>query len=518
MSSQEYASGVSSSSQAMRASKYKQTRATDAGTMRERRATQQSDLRKRQQSEILAKRRRDLLADESPTVQEYLNQLPQIAAGILSDDPELQLDCTIKIRRLLSKERSPPIDRVVQINNGILIPRLVSFLNTENGNTLLQFEAAWALTNIVSGDSVYTSLVVAADAVPYFVALLYSQDDNVKEQAVWALGNIAGDKPAFRDVVLHNGVMTPLVTIIRSSSKMAMVRNATWTLSNLCRGKTPPPNMQIISPALSVIPILLYVKDEEILTDTCWALSYLTDADSLQIQTIVDTGITPRLTELLLHHNINVVTPAVRTVGNIVTADDRLTQVVVNHGVLAKLGTLLHGLRDNIKKEACWTISNITAGSADQIQAVINANLIPPLLVQLQTGEPKTRKEAAWAIANACAGGLQQQVLFIVDAGAVLPLCAQLVSTDLKLVHMILQALDRVFFFCPETLDLVESQNVHHVIESLQNSPAPNVAQKAAELIRNHVSDESYEALAPAQTQSAYQFGGIAPSNGGFKF
>tara|TARA_R110002050_G_scaffold103246_1_gene212249 strand:+ start:660 stop:896 length:237 start_codon:yes stop_codon:yes gene_type:complete len=51
----------------------------------------------------------------------------------------------------------------------------------------------------------FSQLVVSQDAIPRFVALLNSPNEQLREQAAWALGNIAGDSPSFRDRVLQAG-------------------------------------------------------------------------------------------------------------------------------------------------------------------------------------------------------------------------------------------------------------------------------------------------------------------------
>lgn len=87
--------------------------------------------------------------------------------------------------------------------------------------------------------------------------------EDVREQAIWALGNIAGDSAECRDLVLSLGALKPLLYLMANSQKDSVLRNATWTISNLCRGK-PKPYFDDIRPAIPYLAKLIEHPDSEV--------------------------------------------------------------------------------------------------------------------------------------------------------------------------------------------------------------------------------------------------------------
>lgn len=463
------------------------------------------------------------MMDEAPTqgvgvrasmAASKLEQLPAMVQGVMGNDPAVQTECTTQFRRLLSIEKNPPIQQVIDAG---VVPRFVEFLQRED-NPALQFESAWALTNIASGTSDHTKVVIEVGAVPIFVRLLSSPNDDVREQAVWALGNIAGDSPPCRDLVLQAGAMQPLLAQLHSNGKLSMLRNATWTLSNFCRGK-PQPDFEMVRTSLPTLGQLIFSPDEEVLTDACWALSYLSDGPNDKIQAVIEAGVCRRLVELLLNPSPAVQTPALRTVGNIVTGNDLQTQFVINNNALPCLLALLSSPKKGIRKEACWTISNITAGNKEQIQAVIENNIIPPLIQLLTTAEFDIRKEAAWAISNATSGGSPQQIKFLVQQGCIRPLCDLLTVSDPKIVTIALEGLENILKVGDEEARAMGNSNQMAIfvseaeglnkIEDLQQHSNNDIYEKCVKILETYfgVEDEEEEMTDIAPQANANQFG-----------
>jgi hypothetical protein len=307
--------------------------------------------------------------------------------------------------------------------------------------------------------------------------------------------------------------------VFRNDAKISMIRNATWSLSNLCRGK-PQPKFEQISSVLPMLSKLIMMDDVEIITDATWALSYISDdtgSTNVKIQAVIDSGVLPRLVQCLNHHQTSVQVPALRCIGNIVTGDDAQTSAALACNPLPFILGLMSHRKKGIKKEACWTVSNITAGNGDQIQKVIDANLIPPLVTILREESFDIQKEAAWAISNATSGGNTGQIRFLAENGVIPALCGLFSCTDPKIIMVALEGVENILRAGKRESSKSSSLNPYNDaveecggldgLETLQRHDNEEIYDRAVRVLREHFeSEEADECSAPTVDLSRSQF------------
>lgn len=496
---------------------------SDLEVGRRRREETSTQLRKAKREEQLMKRRQapqpaPVASAQSEAEEKTIytkHDIPQLMAVFTSSpvrpDSEL-LKAVQGFRRMLSVETNPPVHDVLAA--GVL--KYLAGLLSRNDNPTMVFEAAWALTNIASTDRT-ADVAGFPGVVTNLVRLLMHGQAQIREQAAWCLGNIAGDSGDLRDLVLRKGALDGLVANLNDPSSMSLLSNTAWAVSNLCRGKPSPP-VELIQPAISPLASLLR-RDvtAEVVVDAVWALSYLADGENDRIQTIMNTDpdIARALVEKLGDSSLPLLTPTVRTLGNFVTGTDEQTQAVVDAGVINHMLHLLSHSNKNIRKESCWLLSNVAAGSKEQLEAVLKATGLVERIIEIARSDRwEVRKEALWVVSNMLTTGDEFHIKSLVQRDGFAVLTESLDNVqDSKMLLVALEGIE-VVLKLGERLNLNytvifdEYNGITHV-EELQNHENEKVYEKAVELLEAYfgVEDEEDENIAPTMDDGMFSFG-----------
>jgi importin subunit alpha-6/7 len=283
--------------------------------------------------------------------------------------------------------------------------------------------------------------------------------------------------------------------------KVALLRNIAWSTSNLCRGRPSPP----IARTQALIPYLvrlIHISDPEVITDACWALSYISDGPTVNIDAVLNAGALDRVLELLRNEsNPTILTPALRVVGNVCTGSDTQTQMVIDGGGPGVFYRLLDSSRKALQKETCWAISNITAGTSQQIQSIIDANVVPKLFEKLKHDAFDVQKEAAWAIANITSGGSSAQLGYLVSLGCVGAFAGFLQSFAgvEQITRVALDMMSNILAWAQREnrlVELTQEFREYDVLDALANiaeTGSTDLSNRAVRLLENYFPDDEEE-------------------------
>lgn len=495
------------------------------GSERETRAVSVVEIRNQKRNEMLQKRRTMSISNE---VSSY--SISEIAEKVNSNDVERIIEGVVEFRRLLSASKSPPVDTIVSSGLSPVFVRLIDINNPLFGQIpqekteKILHEAAWVITNIAAGSTNNTMSLVDAGVIPHIIRMITSGSPSLQDQAVWAIGNITGDCEKARDMALKEGLMDKMIVLIRSTigkidTDLLFLKNQAWALSNMCRGRNPPPPMDHIRKAIPLILELLQIEETEILGDTYWALSYITDAGATAAEMVIQTGVIEQtIRRLALYQpsamldstsmvkkTESVLSPIIRTVGNITTYDDCHMDYILQLNVLPILKNVysvsFEGRKSSkIKKEICWVISNIMAGAPAHIDAAIKEGFLEILIHAINHGEQGVKIEATWAICNGSVhiADHPDQIREIAKVGAIQAFSKSfsVIKNDPKLLCTVLDCVKNLLAYGElESIGgsnhiaiEIEDFGLLDYIEELQQTNHMKIASKAESIITRYFS------------------------------
>jgi len=98
----------------------------------------------------------------------------------------------------------------------------------------------------------------------------------------------------FRDMILEQEGAKILVKILNATSSFETKKQGSWVLSNLCKGRPLPEYSKVKEIVPLFCSFLQNENDNEILVDSAWGLSYLSE-HSNNNQGVIPMGIIPTM-------------------------------------------------------------------------------------------------------------------------------------------------------------------------------------------------------------------------------
>lgn len=236
------------------------------------------------------------------------------------------------------------------------------------------------------------------------------------------------------------------------------------------------------------------------MVEVCWMLTYFS-VTSENVDYLFSCGLNITLVvELLARYlelpdNVQIVTPILRTLGNICSGPDEHGTNAIRNGILIKvMPSLLSSTSHHIRKESLWVLSNLTAGSQETLSAVLDAGLLPGV-VNMLDGTFDIRKESAIVLCN-IAYKRKEHMRKILDFGGLEKFLQLLKSQDNELTYLSLQFFEMMFRTFPESQERFEKAEGIAYLEALQYNRNGDICQYVNDLMVEYFEREDEIQLA----------------------
>ncbi|KAL7558440.1 hypothetical protein ACA910_015779 [Epithemia clementina (nom. ined.)] len=358
-----------------------------------------------------------------------------------------------QIRMLLTSD-IPGICPYQQVLSSGCLPFLLKALRCSD-LPKLQFESAWALTNITASPDKHVVAQVA-----YFPDLiselsrfsLEGRTPKLRLQCAWCLGNLAEDEPRYRDIILSiECTKLGFVHNMNKPETEALLAYFVWALRNIVKNSATRDVMD----TKCFVPVVLRklkastIESEQLRVDLCFCLCHLAECDvvdhNARAQVLLDFNGLPILMEVLRqelepkHPCPNVLVPLTRCLGMFAAGSAEQTDALVEAGFLGFVPALMKLQSPALLKETLWALSNIAGGTPDQIALLVeNTRILKDVVDASQHDNWLARREGLWTLCNLLSSGNTNVPRKLLGVGIVFPFCASIEIPEADLLCSIL--------------------------------------------------------------------------------
>jgi len=369
-----------------------------------------------------------------------------------------------------------------------IVPDLLNFLHEDFiEQSKVQNQAAWLLANLTAGTSEDVAFLVECNCIQIFSKTLKLKCDEVHENTMWALANIAGEEDfSYRDAVLAEGVLQDIVrNLCRPPKRALYTRTAVWLLSILVRGPDYP-QFENVSNSLTILAQLIHKDDYMTLEYVLKSLQSLTESrDETTLNEISTYGFIPRIMKFVNNEDESISSKALHIVGNFALGSPEVTKQLVEHNIFHMLPNIIDSRNKSFRHEGCYILGNILTDKFKEHNMLIVHKIMPIIIQRLEDDVEGIRAEAANCISSFVFNCSLDEVQLLVSQGVIESLLPNLLKTsNSKLLTLTLKALFRILAHGEELVKTIGDNpytsrimqsNAGQLLEDLQKHQDPEI-------------------------------------------
>ena len=122
-----------------------------------------------------------------------------------------------------------------------MIPAIISLMDyKKHNNEKITIEATWIIGNTASSDLKFVQYIVDQGAIVRAISLLDHPNEDIKDNAVFILSNIAGESSEYRDILIQRDIASRLAKVLSALTySPTFIAHCMWLISNICKKPYP---------------------------------------------------------------------------------------------------------------------------------------------------------------------------------------------------------------------------------------------------------------------------------------
>lgn len=329
---------------------------------------------------------------------------------LTSEEPGEVMFGVTSIRKLLTqgKQKDPtktkiPIAEVIASG---AVPILIQLMKQSKEEEMI-YELAWSISNLLSGEVDQTYYVNSFGALEVFSNMYLNPELNpkIRDQIIWAIGNLAGDATFYRNIVIQNGVFQKLLVDIRNEedvlNHIGNTEVYTFFLHNFCMGSPALTQFQYGELLITLSKVMEYhYRNHEIMRNVCYCIMDASKEVPGAYTLLRQTTIPMKMVEFAQcggTEHLKQPAPYVYIFGMIAVGD---AEYVINIGAVPVIiHVLLNSMtKPHVQERCCWALGLIASVNEHNTRVVLGDTWLSKLLVRIgylmQVGDIDMRSAA----------------------------------------------------------------------------------------------------------------------------